>query len=235
MAAIFTINPSRRKHHKRTKSRKHRSPAQRAATRRMLAANRSRRPGRARHHSPAVVFSNPRRKRRSVRHVARAVHRRARRAMRGFSLRGAGGGIMSLVKNGAIGGAGAAVTDVGMGFAGRFLPSNLTARFNADGSVNWLYYLTKGAIALGIGTAGRKIPGMSGVAPRMAEGAFTVMSYEIIRGFLPATMLGAYVRNVQPSPMNRPRALSGVSRYLSAVVPSGEGQQAAKILSAIRR
>lgn len=139
-----------------------RSAAQRAATARMLAANGRKGPARKR----GGRKSAPRR-----------------------SARGAGGGMVSgvlgMVKTGAIGGGGAVVVDVGMGFVAQQFPTQgFTSRINADGSINPLYYAVKGLLAYALGRYGSRL---TPHATTMAAGAYTVMLYDVIKAVIPAS------------------------------------------------
>lgn len=173
-----------------------------------------------------VVVVNPSRR-------ARRYGRRARAEL--GSLRT---GAMSLAKTGFSLGLGAVAVDVGYGMLGSFLPASVTSKVDATtGNVNWLYYVTKGAIALGIGVYGRRvIPG--NFAARMAEGSFTVMAYELIRGMIPAGAVPLGYFNPAPVlPMQNPNAIvssTGMAAYnrLGVFQATGPGAAAA---SAMRR
>lgn len=190
MTQLWAIgaNPRRRK---ARKSRKHRSPAQRAATRRMIAANRSR----------FGIRANPRRRSRRVRRnpvAAMSHHRRvARRASSGF--RGMGSGAMGLVKAGAVGAGGALTVDIAMGFVNGFLPATMSTKLNADGSPNYVNYAAKGALAVALAHFGRRLVG-PGIAHTMAAGSFTVMAYELLRpmvqNILPGSLTLGYYANM---------------------------------------
>lgn len=178
-------NPSRRR---RSGGKKRRSAAQRAATRRMLAANRAtRNPSRKRRSRRAAPSAAaPAVRRRSRRSVARVSRRRSRRSsFGGFSLGGAGRSVLGMVKAGAIGGGGAVLTDVAMGFLAQQFPTQtaLTQRTDGAGNINPMYYGAKALVAYGIGRFGARL---TRHAPAMAAGAFTVMSYEIIKTLIPA-------------------------------------------------
>lgn len=168
---------------KRRGSRKRRSAAQRAATKRMLAANRMR--------------ANPAKRRRKARKSAVAAAPVIRRKRRGISRksvrrrsshrisRSIGGGVVGMLKTGAIAGGGAVVADVGMGLVAKFAPSMpaLTSRVNADGSVNYGYYATKLALIYAMHKYGGRV---TRHASTMAGGALAVMGYELLRGMLPS-------------------------------------------------
>jgi len=240
MSTLFMVNP--RSKRRRGKSRKHRSAAQRAATARLVALNKGFR-------------RNPRRKsRKASRRKQRGfavmsaprVHRLRRRARRAFeSMRShfAGGGIVgsasSLLKAGAIGGAGAVAVDVGMSYVRSYLPSSMTSPVNADGSANFGYFGAKAALAIALGVYGRRIPKLGAFAGRMAEGALTVMAYQLMRPMVPANMLGAYMN---PAPTMRAgvsglRSVRGVAAYpalpVRASASAGKGARASAVLSAV--
>lgn len=193
MPQLMIVNPRRRKAKRKT-----RSPAQRAATARMLAANRARRnpaPKRrrpkARAASVAVATRRYRRKSASgsvKRYVRRA---RARASTMGKSLGFSLPKIQHAVTQAAIAGAGAVAVDVLMGQAVKFLPATWATRYSADGTVNWAYYASKSAVAIGMAVAGAKfLPGKAkSAANTMALGSLTVMTYELMRGMIPADML----------------------------------------------
>ena len=204
---LLSANPKRRK------SAKRRSPAQRAATARMLAANKSN-PRRA---------SKKRRSRARSRARSASVATVSRRTRRTRSARSSGGGgarrfsmnaAVGLLKNGAIGGAGAIGLDVVMGYGGAVLPASVTSRVNADGTTNWLYYGVKGALAVAVGTFGGKLV-KPALAEKLAEGALTVMSYELARGMMPAGVTLGYV--------NPAKLLRGTGKIVSMNGARGVG------------
>lgn len=175
---LLSGNPSRRR-----RSGKRRSAAQRAATARMLAANRSRRvhrnpSKRRRRKSTAVAVARPR-------SVSRRSSRRiARRSGASRSMAGVGRNLMSMVKVGAVGGGGALLADIGMGFVAQQFPtSGFATKLNADGTINPMYYAAKGALVYVMGAYGGRV---TRYAPAMAQGAFAVMLYEVMKSFIPA-------------------------------------------------
>jgi len=211
-------NPSKRRGKRR------RSAAQRAATRKMLAANRSR------------FHSNPRKRRKSIKRRAKSavasVRRSVRRARRSVSSgRSIGNGFVGLLKNGALMGAGAVTADVGMGLIAKFAPSAtmLTSRINTDGTINYGYYATKGLLIYGMSKYGTRV---TRHANTMAAGALAVMGYELIRSFMPADIvplgyfnpgrivnggnLGRIMRNPSGAPQN-------VGRIMSLPAGAGKG------------
>jgi hypothetical protein len=200
-AQVLLINPAKRRRSKRRHAKK-RSRARRPMTAlqmKYFGGGRKRRSSRRR----ATLHANPRRRirrnpsRKRQRGYARAGGARLPRISFNFSA------IQSAAKSAAIGASGALAVDVLMGQAGRVLPDTWLSRFNADGSVNWPYYLAKMGIAVGVGVLGAKFArGYAGVAQQMALGSITVQSYELLRSFVPADMvtLGYYspARVAQP-------------------------------------
>lgn len=185
MNTLWTIAANPRKRRKTAR----RSAAQRAATRRMLAANRA-------------TQHNPKKRRRARKAAAAPVRRSARRSIArarrriSSATRGMGGGAVNLIKAGAIGAGGALVVDVAQGFVNGFLPASMNTKLNPDGTMNYLNYAVKGALAVGLAHFGSKVVS-SETAKRMAVGSMTVMAYELLRPFavsvLPASMgLGWY-------------------------------------------
>lgn len=203
-------NPARRRKTRKNPKRRHaRSAAQRAATMRMLAANRSRDGHRRRR---SVVRANP-------------VHRRryGRRTRRNpinlFGGSSGGMNLSSMVKQGAIQGVGAVGVDVTFGFIAPMLPATMNTPVASDGvTTQWLYFVAKGAVAVGIAALLRKSGGKAAAIGRaMAEGSLTVMSYQIARSmfasFAPSIALGAYT-NTQRTMVNQQRSrLSGMGAY----------------------
>lgn len=150
---------------------------------------------RARRRAPRVMVTRRSRRSVSVRAVNRVRRRRrnpAALAMPAFNLRA----VTGMATNAAVGAGGAIAVDVVMGFAGRFLPATMVARFNAEGGINPFYYLTKGVLAVGLGVFGGALVGKS-TAATMAQGSLTVLTYELARPFVAGMLpVGAYVRGV---------------------------------------
>ena len=175
MEQLLLINPSRRKSASKPR-RKTRTAAQKAATRRLVAMNKSRhgaptrrtvkRRAKARTHPVAGYFPNP--KRRSIRHtVKRAVTRR--KYKRNPSSRT---DIMAMLIKGLQGGAGAvAVNTV---YAKLPLPVMM--------KIGNMQFVGRAALAVALGIFGRKIlPGNT--AARMAEGSLAVTAHDVIVHF----------------------------------------------------
>lgn len=176
MSNLLLIHPNPRK--------KRRSAAQKAATAKMLAANRAKRRGRR--SATATVSATPKRKyRRSViRRAKSATRRYSRRAgamLRGFST----GGIVPMVKNAGIGAAGAIGVDIAYGAASKFLPDSVKSPMAADGGMNYAYYAAKGALAIGVGMIAGKVVSPS-IASKMAEGSLTVTLHDAMKAMIPA-------------------------------------------------
>lgn len=177
MSSLLLIHPNPRK--------KKRSAAQRAATAKMIAANRASKRGR-RKSAVATVSAAPKRKyrRSTVRRATRAARRYSRRAgamLRGFNT----GGIVPMVKNAGIGAAGAIGVDIAYGAASKFLPDSVKSPMAADGGMNYAYYAAKGALAIGVGMIAGKVVSPS-IASKMAEGSLTVTLHDAMKALIPA-------------------------------------------------
>jgi hypothetical protein len=238
MATLFAVN-ARRKHKKARKSgkrRKHRTAAQRAATRRMISARRGHRrvrlSGRKGKRRVSMTYSiNPRHHRRRYRRNPRF----------GAMFKGGAGGVVGLLKTGVIGGAGAVLTDVLMGYTSKVLPASFATPQDASGNVQFGYFGVKAALALLLGTQGRRFM-PAPIATNLAEGALTVMAYQFIRPMMPSAIALGYLN---PAPTMRPRVagagayVKGVGAYTgipvraaSAVAP---GSRAASVVSMVNR
>lgn len=166
MAQLMLINPARRPS-KRRKSRTGRkaTPAQLRA----LAKARRARAGLSTNPSPR------RRRRSSLRAVARSTRRRARRNPIGM------GGIMGMF-TGAVWGAGGAVA---VNYAYNMLPLPATMKTGMMGTAS------KFGLAIALGMLGKSFLGRN--AGKMAEGAMTVAAYEALQGMLPVSAGGTSV------------------------------------------
>lgn len=196
-------NPSKRRKVRRNPKR--RTAAQKAATARMLAANRARSGGRkrkAKRRSAPVASSAPRRvSRRSARRSARRVSRRFGSAMRSS-------GIVGSLKSGLVGGAGAVGVDIIMGQVAPMLPASMQTPVDAQtGGLSYGYVAAKAAIALALGHFGKRIAPR--YAERAAEGALTVLAYGVLRPMVPASMTMGYLN---PAPLAR-GGVRGVGVY----------------------
>ncbi|HEY6020919.1 MAG TPA: hypothetical protein VIY48_13770 [Candidatus Paceibacterota bacterium] len=186
MASLMLVNPARRKGR--------RSAAQKAATARMLAANRSRR------------SSNPRRKRRAhstTRHsnpigLHRVIGRKHRRTSRRRNPIGGGlGNIGTMVVNGLKGAGGAIVVNA----ITSFLPAAITT-----GKVQ---YATRAGLAILLGTLGRKALGNN--ARIMAEGAMVVTMHDLINSFAGSMLPGSQLHGMGAYLSGAPGALPNAS------------------------
>ncbi len=220
--ATLLLNPRKR----RAKSRKARSPAQRAATRRMIAANKSHAPRRSRRRRAVAVRANPvvHRRRRSM---ARRTRRNPISARRAFSSMRSSGA-MSMLKTGAIAGVGAVAVDLLFAQVARFLPASMVTAGNADGSANYLYFAAKAATALGVGIFGAKVLPRS-FAQAAAVGSLTIMAYQLARSMVPASLtLGRVGAYINPGRVVNPGRLNGtMSAYLPTTGAAGPGAMAA--------
>jgi hypothetical protein len=169
MSQLMLVNPRKRA----------RSAAQKAATRRMLAANRSKRHSnpkrRAKRHSVAR-HHNPIRTR--TRHVFHAAKRRRHNP----SLRAGAGNIGSMLMNSIKGAGGAIVVNV----VTNYLPDTL--------KTGQLVYVTRAALAIAFGMFGGKVLGSS--ARTMAEGALTVNMHDFINSLAGAMLPGSGLHSV---------------------------------------
>jgi hypothetical protein len=237
MAHLFAVNARRKskKHRKTGKRRKHRTAAQRAATRRMISARRGHRrvrlSGRKGKRRVSMTYSiNPRRH-----------HRRYRRNPSFRSMLSGGGGVVGLLKHGVIGGAGAVLTDVLMGYTSKVLPASMATPQDASGNVQFGYFGVKAALALLLGTQGRRFM-PAPIATNLAEGALTVMAYQFIRPMMPSAIALGYLN---PAPTMRPR-IAGAGAYVKGVgaytgIPvrastaAAPGSRAASVVSMVNR
>jgi hypothetical protein len=172
MSSLMLVNPRKRK--------SHRSPAQKAATRRMLAARHGKRASNPirRKRSTAKRRSNPIR---TTRHVYHKARRSARRRSNPLSLGGMSG-MTGMLMNGLKGAGGAVVVNV----VTNYLPDAVKTGNTV--------YLTRAAIALLLGTVGRKVLGNN--ARAMAEGALAVNFHDAINTFAGAMLPGSQMHGM---------------------------------------
>lgn len=200
---------------KRRKSRKAPSAAQKRARAAFAAAARSTKaaPARRRRRSArASVSTVVRRARRSV---SPRVRRYARRANAGYRL----GGIIPMVKNAGAGAAGAVAVDIGFGFIAQYLPVSMQSQTDSSGAPNYMYYLAKSGVAIGIGMVGKKVLGK--YAPALVMGSLIVTFHQLLRGFVQNSgvnvPLGYYAPGRQLPPLPNAQNLSGrgnIGKYL---------------------
>lgn len=185
METLMLVNPKARR-----KSHKPRSAAQRAATKRMIAANRRGRSSNprkrhARRANPIAARRHHYRARRSNPVRALRHHRRARRHNPIVS-----GGMGQMLKNAFTGALGVVTVNA----AYNYLP--LPATLKTPGYTS---YAVKGALAVGVGLLGKRFLGARAI--KMAEGSLTVTLAQVLSDL--ATKAGVN--------------LSGVSYYSPAV------------------
>lgn len=170
MAKMLLVNPK-----KRRKSRKRRTPAQRAATKRMVAANRKRR--------------RPARKRNPVR--ARSSYTPVRRRPRKRNPAPRKGMMQKIIDTQLIPAAteasGALLLDIAYGYLGQFIPAQLQTGMMAN--------MTKVVAAIGMGTlVSNFMPNRTAVA--LTRGAITVTLHDVMKESLaqmmPQIPLGYY-------------------------------------------
>ena len=216
MAQLMLINPR-----KRTGGRKKpRTAAQRAATKRMLAANRSKR-GVAPKRATRKRRKNPIGLARVKRAVSRVSPRKRRSARRrnpiGGSLRGAAGGIMGMSMQALQGAGGALLVNTAL----NYIPMLPTALTSGNGK-----YIARVGVAIAIGVFGKKIMPQR-IATNMAVGAMTVALHDLLLGIaagaMPKLQLGdvgdyAGIGEYQPEAqqLQYQQSLSGVDVYDTA-------------------
>ncbi len=188
MEELLLLNPSRRPS-KRGKSRKHRTAAQKAATRKLVAMNRAHRGGSAkkrvksRRRSAVVSYAAnpaPRKRRHAVAKIRRRHYRR--------NPSSSPVGVVAQLKGAAIGATGALAINTMYNMLP--LPASVTTGKMA--------YVGRAAFALALGVVTRKmLPG--GMVGKMVQGSLTVTAHDalkdIVGGMLPtfAPKLGMYV------------------------------------------
>jgi hypothetical protein len=199
MSSLMLVNPRKR--------RKARSPAQKAATRRMIAARRPKRAAAKRRHNPIAIH-----RKRPVRHAAARHVRRAKRRHNPIGI--SAGGITSLLMNGLKGAGGAVLVNV----VTNYLPDVVKQ--------GKMVYVTRAALAIAMGTFGRKLLGNN--ARVMAEGAMVVNLHDAINSFAGAMIPGSQMHGmneyISSGGMNgigetMPRfdsELSGMQEYIPA-------------------
>lgn len=169
---MLLINPRRRR-----KSTTKRRSKRRAAPRRRRNPIGPGRPS-------SMSLSRHRRRRRNPISVRRMVGRRRRNPIRLAGL--STNGIMAMLKDAAIGGAGAVAMDAIMGQINGFLP----ASFQTNKSTIGVGDAVKAGITAILGQVLAKPT--KGLSRRMAAGSLTVQAYDIMSSFVPASMTMGY-------------------------------------------
>ena len=179
MATIALVNPSRRKGWRKMATRKHRTAAQRAATRKLVALNRARRSGRTTHRRKARRKSSARHVTTPRRHHTNRVNpnpRRRHRARRRNPMGGmlSGAFWMGEVVPTTVGAVGALGIDVAIGY----LPLPAIVQTNA-----MVRNVVKIAGALGLGYLAQMVTTRK-TGEEVAAGAIAVTLYDMVKGFL---------------------------------------------------
>jgi hypothetical protein len=208
MASMLLLNPRRRRKLRASSHRKHRRHAKRRMSAKQLKyfGPRAHRKHQRKRSRVVVVHANPHRAHRR-RHRAAASHRRHYRrnpiALPG-AMRASLSSIQKVATNAAVGGAGAVLTDIVLGYVLKLLPPSkgdgtmlidkLGSRYSATGGPNWMYYAAKVPLAIALGVGGSAfLPGrLKSYAAQGAEGALTVAAYEILRLTMPAAITMGY-------------------------------------------
>jgi len=185
MAELLLINPGR-KVKPMAKKRRGRSAAQKRATAKLIAYNKSRRAGRSRSAAPkrrrARRRSNP-----IANPIVRRVARRVRRASYGGRRRrrnpisiGGASGYMAMFKNAVIEGGGAVALDIGFGYVNGTLPATLQRKPGTVGIGDAVKAVFTVAVGKLLNRATR------GLSMRAARGSLTVQAYDLASTLLPA-------------------------------------------------
>lgn len=223
MAELILINPAKPLKGKKMATRKRaRTAAQKRATAKLIAFNKSRRSGRTsvkrRKSNPARAVSAPAaapapRRRRTNPTVSVAKRSRRRR-----NPTGGASGIMPMLNAALMGAVGATAVGAAMNYLP--LPAAL--------KTGYIRPVTQAALALSLGIFGRKFLGRNAV--KMAEGALTVTLTETIKQvgsqagiqlgyYSPGMMMNEYVQPALPMPAPRPEyrntSYDGMSEYVS--------------------
>lgn len=231
MAEMLLINPRRRRKSGAKKRRSNPTPAQRRARARFAAMARGRAASARR--APARA-SNPigrsRRRRRSNPVVA--YRRRRRNPIGGIST----SGVLGMLRDAAVQGAGAVALDIGVGYVTRMLPASMQA---TPGQIG-VGTIVKAAITA---AAGQAFSGVTrGLSRKAATGSLAVQMYEIAKSLVPASLpvgrvgyasAGRVVNMSQRINPNRVGMLAppGATQLLNAYAPQG----ASMLLSRARR
>lgn len=188
MAEMLLINPRRRRKSGAKKRRTNPTPAQRRARARFAAMARGRAASARR--APARA-SNPvggRRRRRRSNPVV-AYRRRRRNPIGGVST----SGILNMLRDAAVQGAGAVALDIGVGYVTRMLPASMqpTAGQIGVGTV------VKAALTAALG---QMLSGPTrGLSRKAATGSLAVQMYNIAAGFVPASIHVGHIGYASPA------------------------------------
>lgn len=209
MAALMLVsNPTRKKGKaKMATRRKPRTAAQKRATAKLVASNRTRKaaPARRRRRTSRVASAVATTKR-VYRRTRTAVARRTRRAVRNQSSLARGGfGVVNLLKQSGLGAIGALALDIA--YSKLPIPASLQTGNMAA--------LTKAAVTIGAGMLAGKVMGKQ-MAHGAVVGALTVQLHDLLKGF--ATGMGiAGVTDINGISYYSPAQISGdMGMYLPA-------------------
>jgi hypothetical protein len=222
MAELLLINPRKRvrkakKAKRKSRGRRRNPVSMRAVTRRA---------------ATPVAKKNPRRRRR-----ASTFSLRRRRRNPSFRMGGIFSGLVPMLKNAAIGAAGAVGVDLAMGQVNKYLPDAVKVQPGKVGAGD----AVKAVITVALGKLlSRPTRGMSVTA---AQGALTVQAHGIIKQFLPATVTAqlAYAspariipgsNRIGPNTMAAYQRPGGSSALLNAYLKPGS---ASPMLNSARR
>lgn len=171
MASLMLVNPRKRGGTRR----KARTAAQKAATRRMLAARHGKVTHKRKRRASSARRSNPI----GLSRVHHAVRRHRRRHN---PIGVAPHGVMGLLVDSLKGATGA----VAVNAVTSFLPGMVKS--------GKMLYVTRFVVALGLGTLGRKVLGNN--ARKMAEGAMVVNTYDLVNNLLGSMLPGSQLHGV---------------------------------------
>jgi hypothetical protein len=178
MASLMLINPKKR-------SKKPRTAAQKAATRKLVALNRGKgKPSRAKKRSTATTVTV---RRSNPIGLARVHHkRRVARRHNPLSIKGVTGSVMPMAMASLQGAAGAIAVNTALNYM-PFLPASLNS---GNGK-----YLARVVAAVALGAVGSKVL-PRGVAEKMAIGAMTVAMHDLMLGIAATAMPTARLGDV---------------------------------------
>jgi hypothetical protein len=210
MAEMLLINPRRR--------RKSAKKARRSST-----GAKRRRVSRRRNPIPATTVATVRRRRRNPIRASRVTRRRRRNPIGGGAI--TSNKIMAMVKDALIGGAGAVAVDIAMGQIAAYLPASLR---RVPGTVG-VGDAVKAGLTVALGQLLAKPT--KGLSRKLAAGALTVQTAEILRTFVPAGMTLGYANpalvapgTMRVGPSYRPGSQVGMYARGGTPLLSGVGE-----------
>lgn len=236
MAELMLVNPRKRKRaKKKMATRRRRTPAQKAATRKLVALNRrrataKRNPAKRRRKRPIGTRQYAKSQRTKRTPTTRLRARRRKNRVRGYypnprrRARTGRGMVQNIINRqlqpAAIQASGAIGLDVIYGYFGNFIPAQL--------NTGMMRHVTKGVVALGMGFVVSNFV-KNATANEMSKGALTVVMHdafkEALQQFMPAIPLGD-VGYYNPSPVYEPTSQNMNMGYFQAQPGSGYSQNA---------